>query len=104
MRAAAIIVAVLLLDVLVLFVGRFATMHANQVEIMRALAAQSDAPGPDAQRRVDAAFATAHAARRRGDRFSIAIVLLVTCAGGIAVKRSLDSRPVQRSRAGVINT
>jgi hypothetical protein len=74
-RIAAIIATVLLLDAFVLFVGRVVTMEANQREIMRALSAQSDTPGPEAQRSVDAAFAKAWSIQAWGLGFAACVAL-----------------------------
>ncbi len=101
MRIAAIIVVVLALDAFVFVGGRFLTMEANQTEIMRALRAQSDTPSPEADRRVDTAFAAARSVRARGDQISLGIILLITFAGVAAMKRSPAS---DRSSAEPINT
>ncbi len=101
MRIAAIIVLVLVLDAFVFVCGRVLTMEANQMEIMRALRAQSDTPSPEADRRVDAAFATARSVRARGDQISLGVILLITFGGVAAMKRSPASN---RPSAATINT
>jgi hypothetical protein len=103
-RIAAIIVAVLLLDLFAFFAGRVVTLEANHMEITRALRAQSDAPTPEAQRRVDAAFATAHAVQTRGDCIAVGMAILITVRGSVAVKRHLDSRRVGRLGVQATNT
>ena len=100
MRATGVIVAVLLLDIFVFAVGRVVTMEANQMEIMRALQAETTNPGRDARRRVDAAFATAKVIQTGGMLVTLAVILLITSAGVVAVKRRRPrGEPVQGTRS-----
>ncbi len=75
----------LLLDIFVFAVGRVVNMEANQMEIMRALQAETTNPGRDARRRVDAAFATAKVIQTGGLLVTLAVILLITSAGALQI-------------------